>query len=75
MRSSLKKNKIAHIFNIRSINLIEKIRNDRDKADPDRLKLKTKHSSKEIKREKERDNLKGLNLILVEKRSGASPDR
>jgi hypothetical protein len=54
---------------------MEKIRNDRDKADPDRLKLKAKHSSKEIKREKERDNLKGLNLILVEMKSGQSPDR
>lgn len=67
-RSSLKKNKIAHIFNIRSINLIEKIRADKDKADLDKQKLRVKRSSKEVKRsvDKEKDsNLKGLNLILV----------
>jgi hypothetical protein len=73
-RSSLKKNKIAHIFNIRSINLIEKIR---EKADQDKQKVRGKRSSKEVKRsaDKERDNLKALNLILVEKRTQHSPDK
>jgi hypothetical protein len=73
-KSTLKKNKIAHIFNIRSINLIEKIKYDREKIEIEKQRLKNKYSSKEIKKSIEKDNLKGLNLILVEKKSENSPD-
>lgn len=68
-KSLIKKNKIAHIFNIRSINLIEKIRFDRDKIEHhDKQKIKhNKESSKEIKKEKEQ--LKDLNFIFIEKKN------
>ena len=67
-KSLIKKNKIAHIFNIRSINLIEKIRFDRDKVEQqDRQKGRHKDTSKEIKKEK--DHLKDLNFIFVEKKN------
>lgn len=65
-----KKNKIAHIFNIRSINLVEKIRLDgREQEKRTRNKY-----SREVKHSLEKD-LKGLNLILVEKRTAGSPKR
>lgn len=63
-----KKNKIAHIFNIRSINLVEKI-NGREGE----KRVRNKYS-KEIKHSLEKD-LKGLNLILVEKKTAGSPKR
>jgi hypothetical protein len=47
LKNSIKKNKIAHIFNIRSINLIEKLKYDKDKIDNNKAKLKRKYSSKE----------------------------
>lgn len=44
-----------------------------DKIDSDKTKFKRKHSSKEMKRnvteKAEKDNYKGLNLILVDKKS------
>jgi hypothetical protein len=49
IRSSLKKTKIAHIFNIRSINLIEKIKYEKEKNDH-QVKLRLKYTPKEIKR-------------------------
>jgi hypothetical protein len=70
-RASIKKSKISHIFNVKSINLTEKMR--QDKIDSDKTKFKRKHSSKEMKRnvteKAEKDNYKGLNLILVDKKS------
>lgn len=64
-KSLIKKNKIAHIFNIRSINLIEKIRFDRDKVECQ--KGKQKETSKE--RRKDKDCIKDLNFIFVEKKN------
>ena len=44
-----------------------------DKIDSDKTKFKQKHSSKEMKRnvteKAEKDSYKGLNLILVDKKS------
>jgi len=46
IRASLKKNKIAHIFNIRSINLIDKLKYDKERSEIDRIKIRHKYSSK-----------------------------
>ena len=53
IRNNMKKQKIAHIFNIRSIDLIDKPRNEKDKekSEADRHKLKiTKQSHADIRR-------------------------
>ena len=65
-----KKNKIAHIFNIRSINLVEKTRQEGKEGE----KRAGNKYSREIKHSLEK-HLKGLNLILVEKRTAGSSKR
>lgn len=76
-RPGLKKSKIAHIFNIRSINLIDKLKYERERADIDKTRHRTKHSSKETRRvlptEKDKDSLQALNLILTDKRPVREP--
>jgi hypothetical protein len=57
-----KKAKISHIFNIRSINLQEKIIQNHEKTKNKR------NFSREMKRSSSKEELRGLNLILVDKK-------
>lgn len=74
VKSNFRRNKIAQIFNIRSINLIDK---SKQIDEAERIRSRPKYQSKDIKRTQtekiEKDNLKGLNLIIGEKRG--SPDQ
>jgi len=72
-KANIRKTKMSHIFNIKSINLIEKMRQDKEKVELEKNKCKQKYSSKDVKRnvteKAEKENYKELNLILVHKKS------
>lgn len=75
IKNSIKKNKIAQIFNIRSINLIDKLKYEKERLDIDKIKLKQKYSSNQMRRNQtEKDDIRDINLILVEKKV-SSPDQ
>lgn len=73
-KNSIRRNKIAHIFNIRSINLVEKTKQAEDKQEGERARSRPKYqSNKRNHTEKiDKDSLKTLNLVIPDKKG--SPD-